>query len=155
MVRASWRGGVRTCGAALVGLALGCLLLAVLWTGEAPANVSPAEERIQEAIQRLDRIVTGVDPTRAVQRLAVAFRVSPQLVADLQDQKLDFGEVATVLALAEAGRISSDQILALWASARLNWEQIAGRLGVDVSTLLRRLETVRQGLLTPATAPAR
>jgi hypothetical protein len=146
---------MRACGAAALAIGVAAILLAVMWAGEAPADVSAGEEHIQEAILRLDRAATAVDGARAAQRLAVAFRVAPRVVAELQDQKLDFGEVAAVLALAEAGRISSDQILALWATARLNWEQIAGRLGVDVSTLLGRLETVRRGLLAAPPAPPR
>jgi hypothetical protein len=126
--------------------------LAVIWAGEAPADVSAGEERIQEAILQLDRAATGVDGARAAQRLALAFRVSPRLVADLQDQKLDFGEVAMVLALAEAGRTSSDQVLGLWANARLDWGQIAARLRVDVMVVLNRLDTVRRQLTSAASA---
>jgi hypothetical protein len=74
-------------------------------------------------------------------------RVKPRLVSDLHDQKLDYGEVAIVLALAEAGHASPDMLLALWATGRLSWGEIAERLKVNVSTLPKRLQAVRQELI--------
>jgi hypothetical protein len=151
--RMEWlRAGARACGAALVAVALIAVLLCGIWTGEPAADVAPVEERIQEAVRRVDRAATAVAAARAAQRMAAAFQVSPRMIADLHDQKLDFGEVAVVLALAEAGRTSSDQILGLWASARLDWGQIAARLRVDVLTLLERLERIRRDLMSPAAA---
>jgi DNA-binding MarR family transcriptional regulator len=94
----------------------------------------------------LERVATPLGEAAAVARLASAFRVPPQAVAELRDQKLDLGEIAVVLALAEAGRASPDAILALWANGRLNWGEIADRLKVDLRTLLRRLDTVRRDL---------
>jgi hypothetical protein len=144
---------MRTGGAALVAVGLVVLLLGGMWTGEPSADVAPAEERIQEAMLRVDRAATALDGARAAQRLAGAFRVPARVIADLQDQKLDFGQVAMVLALAEAGRISSDQVLTLWANARLNWEQIAARLRVDVPHLLERLDMLPDALALPHRSP--
>jgi hypothetical protein len=145
---------MRASGAGLSTVGVVVLLLGAMWTGEPSADVAPAEDRMQDAMQRVDRAATALDATRAAQRVAAVFRVPARVVADLQDQKLDFGEVAMVLALAEAGRISSDQILALWASARLDWDQIADRLRVDVLALVDRLEALRQDLAAPG-PPAR
>jgi hypothetical protein len=111
-----------------------------MWTAEAPADVAPPDERIQAAMLRLNRTALSVTDGSPEEWLARAFRVAPRLVADLQDQKLDFGEVAVVLALAEAGRTPSDRILGMWASERLEWAQIAARLRVDPSALVFRLE---------------
>jgi hypothetical protein len=145
---------MRASSAGLSTVGVVVLLLGAMWTGEPSADVAPAEDRVQDAMQRVDRAATARDAARAAQRVAAVFRVPARVVADLQDQKLDFGEVAMVLALAEAGRISSDQILALWASARLDWDQIADRLKVDVLALLDRLEALRQDLAAPG-PPAR
>jgi hypothetical protein len=95
------------------------------------AGSASREERIQD---------------EATDRLARVFRVTPRSVTDPHDQKLDLGEVAVLLALAEAGRTSPDAILSLWASGRLNWGDIAERLKVNQRDLLRRLETVRREL---------
>jgi hypothetical protein len=145
---------MRASSAGLSTVGVVVVLLGAMWTGEPSADVAPAEDRMQDAMQRVDRAATALDAARAAQRVAAVFRVPARVVADLQDQKLDFGEVAMVLALAEAGRISSDQILALWASARLDWDQIADRLKVDVLALLDRLEALRQDLAAPG-PPAR
>jgi hypothetical protein len=146
---------MRASGAALVAVGLVVLLLGGMWTGEPSADVAPAEDRIREAMLRADRAATALEGACAAQRLAVVFRVPARVVAYLQDQKLDFGEIAMVLALAEAGRISSDQILALWASARLDWGEIADRLRVDVAALIERLEVVRRDLLAPPVSAVR
>lgn len=124
------------------------LLGGAVWPA-AWADPGRPDERIQEAALRLNRTAAVLAEPAASERLAAAFHVRSRVVVDLHDQKLDFGEVAVVLALAEAGRISSDRILALWASARLDWGEIAERLRVDVAALLERLETVRGELALP------
>jgi len=123
-------------------LALAWLLPSVAW-GAVP------DERIQEAVLRVNRAADALGEAKGEERLARVFRVAPHVVAELYEQKLDFGEVAVVLALAEVGRTSSDAVLVLWASDRLLWSQIAHRLKVDVQVLLRRLEAVHRDLAPP------
>jgi hypothetical protein len=98
---------------------------------------------------RVERAAASPGEAAAAARLAAGFRVSPQAVTDLRDQKLDLGEIAVVLVLAEAARTSPDAVLVLWANARLNWGEIADRLKVDLRTLLRRLEAARRELGRP------
>jgi hypothetical protein len=129
-------------GLGVLALALACLLPSL-----ARADIS--DERIQEVVLRVNRAADALGEARGAERLATVFRVPARVVADLYDQKLAFGEVAVVLALAETGRTSSDTILGLWASGRLNWGQIAERLKVDLHVLLRRLEGVRRDLTPP------
>jgi hypothetical protein len=109
-------------------------------------KATPGEERILEAARRIERTAAPLGEAPAVARLARAFRVPPLVVTDLRDQKLDFGEVAVILAMAEAGAKSPDTILSLWASGRLDWGEIADRLQVDRRTVLRRLDTTRRAL---------
>jgi hypothetical protein len=111
----------------------GIICVAILAQGAVAfaAGSASREERIQD---------------EATDRLARVFRVTPRSVTDPHDQKLDLGEVAVLLALAEAGRTSPDAILSLWASGRLNWGDIAEQLKVNQRDLLRRLETVRREL---------
>jgi len=104
------------------------------------------EERIQATARRVERAAGPLGEAETDERSAAIFRVKPRTVTDLHDQKLDLGEVAVVLALAEAGHTSPDTILSLWASGRLNWGDIAERLKVDLRDLLRRVETVRREL---------
>ncbi len=104
------------------------------------------ENRIRDTMIRIDRAGTAIGEMEALERLGTAFKVKPRIVMDLRDQKLDYGEVAVVLALAEAGKTAPDAILGLWATDRLNWGEIAERLKVDPRDLLRRLDGVRRDL---------
>lgn len=130
---------------AVVGLVAGCLLG---WlAGPAVAGQpAPVEDRLRDAALRIERAAAGLPEAEAASRLAQAFRVKPRLVLDLHDQKLDFGEVALVLALAELGKSPSDRILSLWATGRLSWSQIAERLAVEPRGLLKRLDGLRREL---------
>ncbi len=124
------------------------LWMVPLSTGAVALAGQPAgqETRIRDAMIRIDRAGTVIGEAESMERLAAAFKVKPRVVMDLQDQKLDYGEVAVVLALSEAGKTSTDAILGLWATDRLNWGQIAERLKVDTRELLRRLEGIRRDL---------
>jgi len=111
----------------------------------AAQSTSP-EEQIRETARRVEQVAVPLDEVEANERLAAVFRVVPRTVTDLRDQKLDLGEIAVVLALAEAGHTSPDAILSLWASGQLNWGDIAERLKVELRDLLRRLEAARRAL---------
>jgi hypothetical protein len=118
-----------------------------IWGSAAFAGQDGRQEgRIRDAQLRVERAAAPLGETVAAARLAGTFRVSAQVVADLRDQKLDLGEIAVVLALAEAGRTSPDAVLGLWVNGRLTWAEIAQRLKVEVRTLLRRLDAARREL---------
>jgi len=137
-------------------LALGCCGLGLgLWVAGAGAGESlPAEDRIRDAAIRIDRAGAALGEAETVARLAAGFHTGPRAVAELRDEKLDFGEVAVLLALAELARIPADRLLSLWASNRLSWSQIADRHGVQTARLLQRLEAVRRDLARrPAPPP--
>ena len=118
------------------------LLGAIGFAGQ-PAS---REERIREAARRVERAAAPLGEIEGSERLAAVFLVTPRTVVDLRDQKLDLGEVAVVLALAEAGHTSPDALLSLWASGRLDWGEIAKQLKVYLRDLLRRLELARREL---------
>jgi hypothetical protein len=107
------------------------------------------ENRIRTLAQRIAQAAAGLGEPGSHDRLSTQFRVSPQVVADLHEHKLDSGEVSVVLALAELGNASPDAILGWWANGRQGWGEIAGRLQVDARRLLTRLEEVRLALLRP------
>jgi hypothetical protein len=134
-----------------------CWLLLGLWTGGVTAGEPlPFEDRIRDAAIRIDRAAAALGEVETITRLGAAFRTAPRTIADLHDQKLDFGEVAVVLAMAEVARIPADRILSLWASDRLSWSQIAERHGVEAKRLLQRLDALRRDLTRrPAAPPAR
>ncbi len=110
------------------------------------AQPADTEERIGNAALRVEEAATRLGEAAAEAQLARIFRVKPRVISDLHDQKLDYGEVAVVLALAEAGHASPDAVLGLWATGRLNWGEIAERLKVNTSGLLQHLQSIRQEL---------
>lgn len=112
----------------------------------------PSEERLRDAVIRIERAASALGEPEAVARLADAFKVSARMVTDLHDEKLDFGEVAMVLTLAEASQAKPEAILSLWATGRLSWSEIADRNRVDRRELLKRLEGVRRALTQPGPA---
>jgi hypothetical protein len=130
-----------------IAVALG---LAVGQTGVEAGQAASRDDRIRTLARRIEQAATALGESAGHERLAAQFRVTLRVVSDLHDQKLDSGEVAVVLALAELGAISSDVVLGWWASNRLSWSQIADRLTVDTRRLLQRLEEVRQALARPA-----
>lgn len=130
-------------------LALVLMLSASLAGPPAVADVAGPADRLREIMLSLDRAAAPLSEAAAATRLAAAFRIPARQVVELLDQKLDLGEAAIVLALAETARTSSDRVLGLWASVRLDWVEIATRLKVDLAVLVKRLETVRRELVSP------
>ena len=132
------------------GLGFAWLILLTFGTTAFAGQPLGREQRIREAALRVERAMGSLDEAVATARLAVAFRVPPRAVTDLRDQKLGLGDVAVVLALAETGKTSSDSILSLWASGRLDWGEIADRLKVEPRRLVHRLDTARRDLMARA-----
>ncbi len=127
-----------------------CVATALILTNAAlvagAAQTRGPEERIRDAVIRIDRAGTGLGEAESLERLAIAFKVKPRIVMDLRDQRLSYGQVTIVLVLAEAGKTSTDAVLELWATERLTWGQIAERLKINPQRLLSRLEDVRRDL---------
>lgn len=126
----------------------------LLTGGLAGAGQSPtSEDRLRDAAIRIERAATALGEPETVARLAAAFKVPARTVTDLHDEKLDFGEVALVLALAEAGKTKPEAILSHWATGRLNWSEIAERTKVDRQALQKRLDGIRRALTSKRPAP--
>lgn len=111
----------------------------------APPTVVEEAVRVAQAAGRLAE-------EDAVRRLAPALGVSPQQVGDLRDQKLTFGDVAAALAIAQVAERSLHAVVALWANERLDWNEVATRLGAPRARVVRLLRGARQAL---AARPAR
>lgn len=126
-----------------------CLGLAGWRPAGGAAQDTSRAGRIRTLVQRIEQAAAALGESATHERLAVLFRVTLRAVSDLHDQKLDSGEVAVVLALAELGATSPDGILSWWASDRLGWGEIADRLKVDTRRLLARLEEIRRALARP------
>ncbi len=64
-------------------------------------QAKPREERILEVARRIEQGAAPLGEAAAVSPLAGSIRTPSRVVTDLRDQKLDLGEMAVVLALAE------------------------------------------------------
>ncbi len=127
---------------------LGWIIAALIGTaGFATAAQSPApEDQLRDAAIRIDRAATTLGEAETVIRLAAAFKVPSRTVTDLHDEKLDFGEVALVLALAEGSKAKPEAILSLWATDRLGWSDIVERYKINRQALQKRLDGIRRAL---------
>ena len=110
-----------------------------------PATVTQETARVAQAAGRLAE-------DEAVRRLAPVFGVPARQVADLREQKLAFGDAAAALAIALVGRKSINTVVTLWANERLDWADVATRLGAPRARVVRLLRRARQALDPP---PAR
>ena len=131
-----------------VSVVVGGLLAVIFLTGGLAAAGQPPtpEEQLRDAAIRIERAATALGEAETVTRLAAAFKVSSRAITGLHDEKLDFGEVAMVLALAEASKTKPEAILSLWATDRLSWSEIGERNKVNRQALLKRLDGVRRAL---------
>lgn len=138
------------------GRAFGWLaVVAIVWGGAAAAGQAPSlEEQLRDAAARIDRAAVVLGEPETISRLAALFKISRRTVTDLHDDKLDFGEAALVLALAEAAKTRPETVLSLWATGRLSWSEIALRQKADRRALLKRLEAVRRALAPPRPVPS-
>ena len=107
---------------------------------------------LTEEAARLDQAAGRLAEAEALRRLAQAFNVAPQQVADLREQKLAFGDAGAALAVARVARKPLNAVVTLWANERLDWGDVAARLGAPRSRVMRQLRRARQAL---ETAPAR
>lgn len=133
---------------------LGWLAAGLLIAGgiSAAGQAPPLEDQLRDAALRIEWAAASLEERENVARLAAAFKVRPRTIADLRDDKLDFGEVSLVLALAEGGKTKPEKILSLWATDRLNWSEICEREQIARQPLLKRLDLVRRAL-APSPAP--
>ncbi len=140
-----------------IGVVAGGFIAVILLAGGLAAAAQPAvsEDQLRVAAIRIDRAATALGEPETVSRLAAAFKVSPRSVTDLHDEKLDFGEVTLVLALAEAGKAKPEKILSLWATDRLGWTDIGERYKINRQALLKRLDAIRRGLVPRPPAPGK
>lgn len=112
----------------------------------APAPRAPT---VAEEAARVGQAAGRLPEDEAARRFATAFAVPPQQVADLRDQKLGFGDVAAALAVARVARKALNTVVALWANERLDWDDVAARLGAPRSQVVRQLRRAQRALDGP------
>jgi hypothetical protein len=105
---------------------------------------------------KLDRDAAGLDKsagtpkgeTVVIQKIEKEFNVSEATITGLRDQKLGFGEITIVLALAQTlpGGITTDNINSIMKMRTgppvMGWGAIAKKLGVNLGTIVSGVHKV-------------
>ncbi|HYB72576.1 MAG TPA: hypothetical protein VED18_04330 [Candidatus Sulfotelmatobacter sp.] len=114
----------------------------------AAAQPSPAPRAptVAEEADRVGQAAGRLAEDEAARRFARTFAVTPQQVADLRDQKLGFGDVAAALAVARVTHKGLNTVVALWANERLDWDDVAARLGAPRRQVVRQLRRAQRAL---------
>jgi hypothetical protein len=118
-------------------------------TAAARPAAAPRAPTVAEEAARVGQAAGRLGEDEAARRFAQTFAVTPQQVADLRDQKLGFGDVAAALAVARVARKALNTVVALWANERLDWDDVAARLGAPRSQVVRQLRRAQRALDGP------
>ena len=120
------------------------------------ASFALADDGSSKDEQKLERTSSAVDkdatrpegPKMVESRLKSEFKVDDARVQGLRDQKLGYGEISIVLALAEKmpGGITDANVQAIMTQRQgppvMGWGQIAKKQGVSLGSLSRKVKNV-------------
>lgn len=102
---------------------------------------------------RLERSATGIDSDAQkpngekpiVQKIESEFKVTDEQISSLRSQKLGYGEITIVFALANASGKTTDQIIAMRnGPPKMGWGEIAKKLGVKLGSIISNVERVKK-----------
>lgn len=122
-------------------LMVGALCLAapgVGWTQDEPADTETTAE--DEAIEEEAATPEGV--TKVTQRLADTYHVDAEVITDLREQQMGFGEINHALTLANqlpggATQANIDQVMQLRKEEGMGWGQIAHEMDTTLGKAKR------------------
>ncbi len=116
----------------------------------AMAQSSPEEKRLDEAATTIDKSGSAPQGEKmVVQRLEKDFNVGADRITALRSQKLGYGEIAIVLALAQKlpGGINDanvSKVISLRQGPPVQgWGEVAKKLGSKLGPVVSRVEKVR------------
>lgn len=130
------------------------IVLAVCGGSFARADAAPSrdERMLERTSAALDKDAARPDGEKSVEtRLKSEFKVDDARIQGLRDQKLGYGEIAIVFALAErmSGGITDANVGALMAERRgppeMGWGRIAKNRGVALGGVMSKVERVDAG----------
>jgi hypothetical protein len=97
-----------------------------------------AEENLYTQISKFDE-EANKDANKAQEALAEQFSVPKEEIQSLLNEKLTYGNVATLLAVSAASGKTKQEVLELVKSGK-KWGEIANQLGVDLGGLVAKIE---------------
>jgi len=135
----------------IVGLAImGFQLSAGSWYAMAQGSV---EESLNTQISQFDERANK-DTSKAQEALAEQFSVSKEEIQSLLNEKLTYGNVATLLAVCSASGKAKQDVLELLKSGK-KWGEIANQLGVDLGAVVAKVEEAGNKIGAEASAKPR
>lgn len=110
---------------------------------------SKDEQKLEQTSSDLDRDAAPPEGQKAVEsRLKSEFKVDDARVQGLRDQKLGYGEISIVLALAQKmpGGITDANVQAIMSQRQgppvMGWGQIAKKQGVKLGQVISKVKSV-------------
>jgi len=97
-----------------------------------------AEENLYTQISKFDE-EANKDAKKAQETLAEQFNVSKEEIQSLLNEKLTYGNAATLLAVSAASGKTKQEVLELVKSGK-KWGEIANQLGVDLGAVVAKVE---------------
>jgi len=121
--------------AAIVGLALvGSWFIA----GPRYCMAQSPEDALNVEISRIDEGASK-DTSKAEEALSEQFGVPKEEVRSLVNEKVSYGNVATLLAVSSVSGKAKQDVLGLVKSGK-NWGEITSQLGVDMGAVVAKVQ---------------
>lgn len=116
-------------------------------TGTAWADLSKAEKNLERESKRLNDTAAKADGEQAViRRIKAEFKIADAQIQLLRDRKLDYGEIATVLSLAQKmpeGTIEANvqKVLSMRQGPPVvGWDEVARQLGAKLGATVSQIK---------------
>ncbi len=135
----------------LFAFAIG-VIISLTGISTAIAAESPKVEKVEK---KLDTDITAINKmgsreegrTAVVERLEKEFKVTDAQITSLRDQKLGYGEISTVFALAQKmGGINDTNLSKIMALRQgtpvMGWGEVAGKLGLKLGPVVSSVHKV-------------
>jgi hypothetical protein len=130
-------------------LLIGGVIAAIALSGTAWADLSKAEKNLERESKRLNATVVKPGGEKAVvKRLVAELKATEQQVQALRDRKLDYGEIAIVLSLAQtmhggATDANAQKVLSLrQGPPTAGWGDVARQLGAKLGRIVSQVRKV-------------
>jgi hypothetical protein len=125
------------------------VMTALAVTGTAWADLSKAEKNLEREAKRLNDTAAKPDGEKAVvKRLVAELKATEQQVQALRDRKLDYGEIAVVLSLAQtmpggATDANAQKVLSLRQGPPIaGWGDVARQLDTKLGRIVSQVRKV-------------
>jgi hypothetical protein len=116
-------------------------------TGTAWADLSKAEKNLERESKRLNDTAAKADGEQAViKRIKAEFKLDDAQIQSLRDRRLDYGEIATALSLAQKMpggtiEVNVQKVLSMRQGPPvMGWDQVAHQLGTKLGATVSQVK---------------